>query len=397
MPCCSASDAILERRKVTNAGSEEGMSDSAHVSEAAGDGRARDEDETVGEVKQRSRRARLGHLALLWLGPLLVAGVSAWLWLHGGRFVTTDNAYLKADIVSVSSEISGRVMEVLVRDHARVTYGQLLFRVDDRPYRIALARAEAKLERVRGDIESLKAEYLNKRADLEKSGADLEYYRREYERLARLRGGEAVSAAQVDQADHAVQQALKEMEVARQSLRAVKARLIDPLLPVEQHPDFLLASAELEQARLDLAHTRTHAPSNGVVARLEVRPGEYVAAGVPLFSIVDDSHLWVEANFKETDLTWLREGQDAVVKVDTFPGREWRARVLSINPGTGSEFSLLPAQNSSGNWVKVVQRIAVKLELDAAGASDAALRAGMSTVVEVDTGHSRRLPWLKGS
>jgi len=354
------------------------------------------ETEAVGEARERRGWAKVRHLALLWLGPLVIAGVSGWLWLHGGRMVSTDNAYLKADIVSVSSEISGRVTELLVRDNARVKKGELLFRVDDQPYRIALARAKANLAKVRGDIESLKADYLNKRADLEKDEADLAFQRREYERLAALRHGEAVSAAQVDQAEHAFELARAEVEVTRQALHAVKARLIDPALPTEKHPDFQLAAAELEKTILDLSHTETYAPSDGIIANLDMRPGEYLAAGVPLFSIVDDRRVWVEANFKETDLTWLREGQSAVVEVDTYPGIEWRAQVRSINPGTGSEFSLLPAQNSSGNWVKVVQRIAVKLELEPATDNEAELRAGMSAVVEVDTGHQRRLPWAKG-
>ncbi|MBT6115612.1 MAG: HlyD family secretion protein, partial [Porticoccaceae bacterium] len=353
----------------------------------------------------------LKRRATLLAGPLAIAAVAAYFYIVGGRYMETDNAYLKAGMLSIASEISGKVVEVSVADNGRVEAGQLLFRVDDQPYQIALARAEANLIKVGGDVESLKADYLNKLADLEQSKTQHDFYLREFNRLNSLLARKTVSAAEVDQAEYLYLDSINEMQVTTQALQVVKARLIDIDLPLQQHPSYLLALAERDKARLDLSHVRIVAPSSGVVANFSIHKGEYIIAGAPLFSLVDDSYIWVEANFKETDLTHLQVGQPATIEVDAYPDQQWQGHVSSITPGTGSEFSLLPAQNSTGNWVKVVQRITVNLAIDTASDSIAsgsiasgsstpsssisgiALTAGMSALVKVDTGHSRQLPW----
>ncbi|MDB4581090.1 HlyD family secretion protein [Porticoccaceae bacterium] len=353
----------------------------------------------------------LKRRATLLAGPLAIAAVAAYFYIVGGRYMETDNAYLKAGMLSIASEISGKVVEVSVADNGRVEAGQLLFRVDDQPYQIALARAEANLIKVGGDVESLKADYLNKLADLEQSKTQHDFYLREFNRLNSLLARKTVSAAEVDQAEYLYLDSINEMQVTTQALQVVKARLIDIDLPLQQHPSYLLALAERDKARLDLSHVRIVAPSSGVVANFSIHKGEYIIAGAPLFSLVDDSYIWVEANFKETDLTHLQVGQPATIEVDAYPNQQWQGHVSSITPGTGSEFSLLPAQNSTGNWVKVVQRITVNLAIDTASDSTAsgsiasgsstpsssisgiALTAGMSALVKVDTGHSRQLPW----
>ncbi|MDB9999926.1 HlyD family secretion protein [Porticoccaceae bacterium] len=329
----------------------------------------------------------------IWLGPFVLVVIGLWIYMTGGRHVETDNAYLKANMVSISSEVSAKVVEVLITDNSPVEAGDVLFRVDDQPYQIALIRAEANLVKVGGDLESLKADYFNKLADLNKAKTQETFYLGEYNRLNKVLESNTVSEVQVAQARYDYQDALNEVQVTTQALLAVKARLISLDLPLQEHPNYLLALAELDQAKLNLSYIEITAPSSGVVANLNMQKGEYIIAGAPLFSLVDNGNIWVEANFKETDLTHLRAGQVATITVDTYPDLKWQAIVASITPGTGSEFSLLPAQNSSGNWVKVVQRVNVKLTIDQALAPTA-LTPGMSALVNVDTEHSRQLPWF---
>ena len=335
----------------------------------------------------------LRNLMLLILGPAAIAGASLWIYMQGGRFVSTDNAYIKTEIVSVSSEITGRVVEVIPHDNERVSKGQLLFRLDDQPYRIALAKAEANLANVRGSIESEKADYLSDMLAIDNANTDLEFRRKEMERIRKLVETRSIPAAQFDQAEYAWRSASNALDDRTQSLQAARARLIDPELPTEAHPRYLQALAELEKSKLDISHLEIHAPANGVAVNVAVHEGEYVIAGSSLVSLVDDENMWLEANFKETDLTWVRLGQAVSVSIDAFPGQTWHARVSGIMPATGSEFSLLPAQNSSGNWIKVVQRIRVNITLDDYN-RDLPISAGMSAVVDIDTGRSRTLPWV---
>ncbi len=332
------------------------------------------------------------RIALFWLGPVAVAATGFWLYIQGGDIVSTDNAYLKTEMISISSEVGGKVVEVLVEDNQRVEAGQVLFRIDDEIYRIARARAEANLAKVRSNIESLRADYHNKLADIDKAKSDYEYYRKEAERLQKLAASEAVPAIQIDQAIFKAASAQREVDSSRQALEVVKAKLVDPNLPIEQHPDYQLAMVEHDKAELDLSHVEVKAPIAGVLANFSVKVGEVINATIPLCSLVDDSRVWVEANLKETDLTWLRVGQSASIHVDAYPGLQWQGKVVALTPGTGSEFSLLPAQNSSGNWVKVVQRLNVKLEMTPL-ADSPTLATGMSALVEIDTGHKRTLPW----
>jgi len=344
------------------------------------------------ETKLNGLGKRLRHLALLLLGPVIIVSGSGWLYLNGGRYVSTDNAYVKADILSISSNVTGMVMEVLPKDGDRVQRGDLLMRVDDQPYRIAVARAQANLANVRGDIESMKAEFVNKQLEIEKAQTDLSFREQELDRIRGLVASNSISGVQFDQAVYARTAAERELAEKTQALQVVKARLIDPQLPTDHHPRVKLALAELEKAEWDLEHVLVKAPADGVIV-LSALPGENVISGAPVMSLIRDNRLWIEANFKETDLTYLREGQTADISIDTFPDLKIRGSVALISSATGSEFSLLPAQNSSGNWVKVVQRLKVVIQLEDYP-REIPLAAGMSAEVSVDTGHERSMSTL---
>jgi membrane fusion protein (multidrug efflux system) len=336
---------------------------------------------------------KLRHLLLLLLGPALIAAIGGWLYLHGGRRVSTDNAYIKTNILSISANVNGMVTEVSVDESDQVQPGQLLLRVDDKPYVIALTRAEANLANVRGDIESMKAELANKRLEIATAVNDLDYRDSELDRIKQLYNSNSVSAAQFEQALYASNSAQRTLSEKTQALEVIKARLVDPDLPTDAHPRVKQALAELDKARLDLSHTEVHAPTNGVIAGVSTHTGENVMTGAPLMSLIDRSRLWIEANFKETDLTFMQVGQAVEISVDAYPGRTWQGHVAVITPATGAEFALLPAQNSSGNWVKVVQRVPVLIQLDNYQ-GEPLLASGMSADVSVDTGHQRSLAQL---
>lgn len=336
---------------------------------------------------------KLRHLLLLLLGPAVIITAGSWLYLQGGRFISTDNAYIKADILTISSNISGQVTALEVRDSEHVSKGQLLFRVDDQPYRIALARAEANLANIRGDIESMREEFANKSLEIESAQTDLAFQQRELTRLQKLIAEGSISEYQYDAAVYARDSAERNLAEKRQALKVVKARLVDPAAATDEHPRVRAALAELEKAKYDLDHVDVYAPIDGIVVNVSTHPGENVITGAAILSLIRDEQIWLEANFKETDLTHMATGQAAEIKVDAYPDRVWQGHIAAITPATGAEFSLLPPQNSSGNWVKVVQRVTVRLEFDNYSGTPY-LASGMSANVEVDTGHERTLPFF---
>ena len=334
--------------------------------------------------KPKSRK-----MAMLVFGPLVLIILGVGFYLFGDRYISTDNAYVKAGKVSISAEVTGKIIKVNVKDNSRVAKGDELFMIDPEPFQIAVSRSEANLGNVRTEIESIRSGYLQKLAELTREEDTVRYRESEYKRYKDLAAKNAIPEERRDQALHDFNAAEKDRDAAKQDAESLKAQLGgNTETPTEQHPRFMQAKAELEKAQLDLSRIKIVAPVDGVAANVTLQPGEFTAAGLPLFTIVNDSAPWIEANFKETDLTHVRVGQDAEIEVDTYPGVTWKAKVASITPATGSEFSILPPQNSSGNWVKVVQRIMVRLELEH---QDAAypLGAGMSVHVTVDTGATR--------
>ena len=330
---------------------------------------------------------------LLIGGPLLVALISGYLYYTGGRYVETENAYVKADKVMISAQVAGEIATVAVHENQRVNTGDVLFQLDETPFRIALDQADAHLQAVRSDLEALKASYEQKRRELDLAETNARYAKRELRRQTELAHRKLASQERLDAASHDFDVAQQQVAVIRQDLAQILANLSgNAAMAVENYPRYLEAKAQRDQAALNLQHAVVTAPFPGIASKTP-EPGDYVKEGGVVMSVIADSGMWIEANYKETQLTHVRPGQPVTVHVDSFPGREWRGRVASISQATGAEFSILPPQNASGNWVKVVQWIPVRIAL--APPSDApTLRAGMSTEVEVDTGYRRSLPGI---
>lgn len=332
-------------------------------------------------TNQRTRRIAMG------LGLLVALVVVLWLVFGGKRYVSTDNAYIQIDTVSLTADVSGPLVAVNVDRNQAVSKGQVLAEIDPQPYRIALDQARADLDTTRNDILSERADYARLQAQKEQANRDVTYYGRELHRLQRL-DKSAVSQSQVDTATQKLNQAQSQVQEVDQQLASLKAKLGGgPDVPVEQNPSYQAAQAKLDQAQYNLDHTKIVAPFDGVLGGSTPMVGQHVQSGLPVFKLARKNAVWVQANLKETDLTNVRAGQNATVTVDSYPDVTWKARVQSLSPATGSEFALIPPQNASGNWVKVVQRIPIKLVLlDTAGKPR--LRAGMSSEVSIDTGVS---------
>jgi membrane fusion protein (multidrug efflux system) len=330
--------------------------------------------------------ARLLRLVLMLALPLaIVIAGGAW-YLFSGRYVSTDDSYVQAETVAVSSDVPGRVVAVEVRNNQYVKAGDVLFRLDDRPYRTAVEQAEAQLANARLQVDALRATYRQRLADLASAQDTLSYQQREYERQKQLIVSHVTSQAAFDQAQNRWTTARQQVSQVEQQIANALANLGGRAdLPTEQHPMVQQAQAQLDQAKLNLGYTTITAPANGIVTNVDKLPvGNYVAASTPAFSLVETDHPWIEANFKETELAHMKPGDEAKVTVDAYPGTTFRARVASLSPGTGSVFSVLPAQNATGNWVKVVQRLPVRLEVEDMSPQQP-LRAGMSADVDVDT------------
>jgi len=328
---------------------------------------------------------------LLWTGPLLVLMVAGYFYFTSGRYVSTDNAYVKADKVAISPQVEGAIVEVDVAENQEVHKGQVLFRIDPSSFRIALQLAGAQLDSVRADLLALKAQYRQDQEQVQLAQDNRDYAQRELQRQLSLDQQKLTSKATLDQARHTLEQARQSIKVSLEQMAQIQAQLggnVD--LPVEQHPRYRAALAARERAALDLEHATVVAPFDGVASNTP-EPGAYVKPGAAVMSIVARDNVWVEANFKETELTHVRPGQPVSIRVDTYPGQVWHGRVVSLSQATGSEFSVLPPQNATGNWVKVVQRIPVRIAVTPADGHEV-LRAGMSTEVDIDTGRYRAIP-----
>jgi membrane fusion protein (multidrug efflux system) len=344
------------------------------------------------EVSRPVRRRGMRRILFALLPLALIAG--GYWYVTGGQVMSTDDAYVEADKVGISTDVSGIVKEVDVAENQHVTTGQVLYRLEDEQFRYALERAEAQIGTVRDDINALKASYRDMQAQIKQAQDDVAYYDREFQRQQDLSGKGFASQQTFDAARRNLQNAQQKLTSLNEQLAAVTANLGgDPNIPVEQHPRYRDAVAQRDEAARQLNHTVVKAPFAGVVTNVpSLAPGKYLQASATAFYLVATDHVWIDSNPKETQLTYVRSGQPVTVTVDTYPDHAWHGTVESISPAAAQEFQLLPAQNTSGNWVKVVQRIPMRVRVDTSDTSLPPLRAGMSVEVDVDTGHARGMP-----
>jgi len=330
------------------------------------------------------------RLILLVVVPAIAALVGVFIYLSGGRYATTDNAYTKADVISIRPRVAGAVAERLVAENDQVKAGQLLLVLDRKPYEVALAKAEAKRGEVRTNLAALHASYREKQSELQLAIVNRDYATNEQQRQANLAARKLVAKADYDEVSHTRRISDQQVITLEQDLKRIAESLGgDADTPIEQHPSYRAAQAEVEQAQLNLDYTQITAPKDGIVTK-PPEAGEFVALGSAVMSLVANDNLWVEANFIETDLTHVRVGQTVKVHVDTYPDVAWEGEVQSISPATGAEFSVIPAQNATGNWVKIAQRVPVRISIKPNNKAPA-LQAGLSTGIAIDTGYKRSL------
>lgn len=328
------------------------------------------------------------------LPVLLIAG-GGYMWLGAGRYETTENAAVQIARISVASDLSGRVTQSFVQDSSVVAAGDPLFTVDPQPYQLALAQAEAALAQARLGVAQLRAAWRLAVAQEKVAQDNADYLAAELKRQEEITGRGAGTGSALDAARHAASAAAETLAATRQSVQAALAALGgDATIATDDHPSVQAARVARDKAAYDLARTTVTAPADGILYKAaSFKPGQFVAAGSPLFTLVETDDLWIEANFKETQLTNIRPGQTAEVRFDTFPGEEFTAVIETVGAGTGAEFSLIPAQNATGNWVKVTQRVPVRLRLLGETPPEG-LRVGLSAHVTVDTHAETRLDAL---
>ena len=338
-----------------------------------------------------SKKSLRRTLMFALLPVALVAG--GYFYVTGGAVMSTDNAYVQADMVGLSTDVSGIVTQVLVHDNQKVAKGDVLFKLDPLQFQLALDRAEAQIGNTRNDLVALQASYRNMQAQVGQAQKDVDFNTVNFQRQEQLIANNFTPKATYDTARNTLQNSQQKLASLQQQLAGLAANLNgDPDAPIENHPKYKDAVAARDEAARQLAHTVVRAPFAGIVTNVpSLQPGQYLAAAATAFNIVSTDHVWVQASPKETELTYVKPEQKVTVDVDTYPGERWTGKVDSISPASASSFSLLPAENTSGNWVKVVQRIPMRILVNNVPGKPP-LRVGMSVEVNVDTGHARGFP-----
>ena len=337
-----------------------------------------------GSSRKRLRRTLLVVIPLI----ALLAGTAVY--LMGGRYISTDNAYVGAQKVLITPDVAGKIISIAVREGQQVNPGDELFALDAEPYKLALEQARAKRATAKSDYEKLKTTYESLELLGTLADKNVALKQADVARKQKLLGSQATSQADVDTAATGLVTAQLQAQFSKQQKATTLSQLLgDPNLPLEKFPEYAQAQAAVDEAERNLRLTTVRAPLSGIATQVEnIQLGRYVAAGSPVVSVIDDRKQWVDANPKETDIPQLRIGQKVDITVDSFPDHVFKGTVQSVSPGTGAQFSILPPQNATGNWVKVVQRVPVRIVFDE-DEDTKLLRSGMSVTVDIDTGHSR--------
>jgi membrane fusion protein (multidrug efflux system) len=341
---------------------------------------------------------RYRRTLLLVVLPLVAAIAGLTFYLNGGRYVTTDDAYVGAQKVLITPDISARIEKIVVKEGQRVNEGDVLFEFDPVPFRLAEQQARATLDQTRTTYNNLKANiriYADM-IDLAQQGVDLK--RRDVDRKTSLAKSNFGSQLDLDNSANALVTASAQLEFLKQQMSSSKTQLLgNPDLPIEQFPPYAQAKAALDQAVRNLDHTVMRAPMAGIATQVDqIQLGRFVAVGTPVFSIIDTAKPWVDANLKESDFTYIGVGQPVSIDVDAFPDHVFKGTIGSLSPGTGAQFAILPPQNATGNFVKVVQRVPVRIYFDSDDSYVQKLKAGMSAYTTIDTGHRRTLAAMFG-
>ena len=343
------------------------------------------------EIRRLRRRDRI-RWSLFALLPLVLI-IGAYWYVTGGQIMSTDDAYVDADKVGISTDVAGIVKDVDVKENEQVQAGQVLYRLDPLQFQIALDNAKANLAQTALGIEAMKQDYTRMVSDIAAQQAQVDLDQTNFNRATMLLKSGTTTQAAFDQAQATLQTDKSKLDALREQAQVQLARLGGKAdIDVTQHPQYRQVKAQVEEAQRQLDHTVVTAPFAGIVTDVpSIAPGKYLSASTTAFFLVDTERVWVTANPKETELTYVRPGQPVTITVDTYPGVEWHGTVESISPAAAQEFQHLPAQNTSGNWVKVVQRIPIRIRVNTSGAKRPPLRAGMSVEADIDTGHQRTL------
>jgi membrane fusion protein (multidrug efflux system) len=341
---------------------------------------------------------RYRRVLLLVVLPLVALIAGLVFYLNGGRYVTTDDAYVGAQKILITPDISGKIISVAVKEGQSVSTGDIMFQIDPLPFKLALAQARARLDDAKTSHDNFIANVKLYAQTIDIVNAGIALKQRDVERKSSLVKSAAGSQLDLDNSSTALVTAQAQLQLVRmQNSTALNQLLGNPDLPLEQFPAYMQAKAALDDAQRNLDLTTVRAPMNGIATQVDqIQLGRFVIAGTPVFSVIDTAQPWVDANPKESDFTYVAVGQPVTIDVDAFPDHVFKGTVGSLSPGTGAQFAILPPQNATGNFVKVVQRVPVRIYFDSNDRYVQKLKAGMSAYTSIDTGHRRSLAALFG-